>query len=195
MLHKFITKKVYIMVCCFIGHRKINNSLYIENKLNKIIEELIINKNVNTFLFGSKSEFDSLCLKIVINLKEKYHYIKTIAYTCKSESATLTSEKQKQEKLYSYFFKKDIHLLYVDEEYEHEKKYTSGKASYVERNYAMIEDSDYCIFYYNKNYLPKRRKFSKQDILDYQPKSGTKIAYDFAIRKRKNIINVFELFK
>ena len=27
---------------------------------------------------------------------------------------------------------------------------------------------------------------SKSDLLDYQPKSGTAIAYDYAVKKRKN---------
>ena len=49
--------------CCFIGHREINETDKLKAKLKKIIEELIVNKKVDTFLFGSKSRFDSLCLE------------------------------------------------------------------------------------------------------------------------------------
>ena len=90
------------------------------------------------------------------------------------------------------------------------KKYTSGKASYVERNQAMIDNSDYCIFYvernqamidnsdycifyYNENYKPKPRKQSKQDINYYQLKSGTALTYKYAKQKKKKIINIFIL--
>lgn len=63
----------------------------------------------------------------------------------------------------------------------------AGKASYVERNYEMINKSAYCVVYYHENYAPPRRKNSKRDVTDYQPKSGTKIAYDYAIKKSKVI--------
>ena len=84
-------------------------------------------------------------------------------------------------------------MLCVDEEFELKTKYTSGKASYVERNQAMIDNSDYCIFYYNENYKPKPRKQSKRDINYYQPKSGTFLAYKYAQKKKKEIINIFVL--
>ena len=44
--------------------------------------------------------------------------------------------------------------------------------------------------YYNENYAPPRKN-SKRDLTDYQPKSGTKIAYDYAVKKKKEIINVY----
>ena len=80
----------------------------------------------------------------------------------------------------------------VEEDRGFKTKYTSGKASYVERNQAMIEDSDFCIFYYDENYHPEMRKYSKKNCSFYQPKSGTKLAYIYAIRKKKTCINVFE---
>ena len=69
-------------------------------------------------------------------------------------------------------------------------KYVSGKAGYVERNYAMINDSDYCVFYYDEDYLPPKRKRASADISFYQPKSGTDLAYKYAIQKNKVIINI-----
>ena len=64
----------------------------------------------------------------------------------------------------------------------------AGKASYVERNQEMINHSKFCVVYYDENYLPPRRKNGKRDLFDYQPKSGTKVALDYAIKRNKNII-------
>ena len=78
-------------------------------------------------------------------------------------------------------------MLCVDDVYSHKTKNTAGRAAYIERNYAMINDSDYCLFYYNKNYLPSQRKYKKRCINYYQPKSGTAIAYKYAKQKSKHI--------
>lgn len=179
--------------CCFIGHRKIEITEEYKQKLKNIVEDLIVNHNVLTFLFGSRSDFDYLCHLVVTELKEKYSNINRIAYTCKGESCILENERQKWERIYSSLQKGEVHLLGVEEEFEHKTKYTAGKASYVERNYAMIDDSDYCIFYYKKNYQPEMRKYSKRNVSCYQPNSETKIAYDYAKRKRKIIMNLAEL--
>ena len=81
-------------------------------------------------------------------------------------------------------------MFCFDEEYEHNTKCTAGKASYIERNQAMINNSDYCIFYYNENYMPPLRKHSKRSVCTYQPKTGTALAYDYAKQKKNVIINV-----
>ena len=180
-------------ICCFIGHRKIDLTKQLEEKTKKVIEDLIVNKNVATFLFGSKSEFDSLCHRLVSNLKEKYPHIKRIAYTCRSESCILESEKQKWEEIYSKFFKQKVKLFCYDEEFEHRTKYTSGRASYVERNMAMIDRSNYCVFYYDESYKPPAKKEIKHGERFCQQMSGTAIAYKYASRKKKYIINIFLL--
>ncbi len=64
--------------CCFIGHRKINITDELKNRLTAIIENLIVHENVTTFFFGSKSRFDDLCHKTVSGLKEKYPNIKRV---------------------------------------------------------------------------------------------------------------------
>lgn len=56
-------------ICCFLGHRKIENSDELEQTLYKISEHLITKENVHTFLFGSKSQFDDLCYKVITELK------------------------------------------------------------------------------------------------------------------------------
>jgi len=178
-------------VCCFIGHRKIEITEVLEKRVKDIIENLIVNHNVTTFLFGSRSNFDDLCLRIVGELREKYNHIKRICYTCKSEACFLESQREKWEEIYSTLRKREVHLLCVDEEYNYKSKYTSGKASYVERNQAMIDDSDYCVFFYDESYSPPQRKYRKSCFATYQPQSGTALAFKYAKRKKKGIINVF----
>ena len=67
----------------------------------------------------------------------------------------------------------------------------AGKAAYVERNQAMIQASDFCVFYFNDEYLPESRKESKIAITSYQPKSGTRLAFDYAKANGKTIINLY----
>ncbi|MGN0960572.1 MAG: hypothetical protein ACI4PF_00055 [Christensenellales bacterium] len=178
------------MKCCFIGHRNIQITEELKYKVKIIIEDLILNHNVLIFLFGSRSNFDSLCHLVVTELKEKYSNIRRIAYTCKSETCVLESERLYWEEIYSNLQKREVHLYGVEEEYEYKTKYTAGRASYIERNQAMINDSDYCVFYYDKNYEPEMRKYSKRSIGYYQPKSGTALAYAYAKQKRKTLINI-----
>ena len=177
-------------ICSFFGHRNVVVTEELKEKVKDIIEDLIVNQSVFIFLFGSRSNFDYLCHLVVTELKEKYPEIKRISYTCRSETCTLESERAHWEEIYSHFRKEKVTLLGVEEEVEHKTKYTSGRASYVERNQAMINDSDYCVFYYDENYQPEMRKYSKRSIGYYQPKSGTSLAYAYAKQKKKIIINV-----
>lgn len=166
--------------CCFIGHRKIDCTDKLKLSLTNLIEDLIISHNVNTFLFGSKSEFNDLCHIVVTNLKKRYPHIKRISYTCKSEGCVLEKDREHLQKLYDKTIKHKTNLLGVEEEYEYKNKYTAGKSSYVERNFAMIDNSDYCVFYYNENYTL------------YNRKSGTKLAYGYATQKKKELFNLFK---
>ena len=163
--------------CCFFGHRKINETPELTEKLESVIESLIKEKAVNIFYFGSKSEFDSLCLKVVTDLKEKYPHIKRIYV--RAEFPYIDDS-----------YKKYLLESYEDTYYP-EKMINAGRAAYVERNYEMIDNSSYCICYYDENYAPPKRRNSRRDLTDYQPKSGTAVAYEYAIKKKKEIINVF----
>ena len=64
--------------CCFFGHRKIEVTNELVNRLKEIVEDLITEKNVDKFLFGSKSRFDTLCLTVITELKKKYSHIRRI---------------------------------------------------------------------------------------------------------------------
>lgn len=178
--------------CCFIGHREINITEELKISLQNLIEDLIESHNVRVFLFGSRSEFNNLCHSIVTELKEKYPNIKRVGYSCKHESCVLERDREELEKVYKKVVNKDVHMLGFEEEIEHKTKYTAGKASYIERNYAMIDDSDFCVFYFIEDYNPPIRQYSKRGIGSYQPKSGTRLAFQYAKRKKKTIINVIK---
>ena len=51
--------------CCFIGHRKINETEALKTSLYEIVERLITHNRIDTFLFGSKSRFNDLCYGVV----------------------------------------------------------------------------------------------------------------------------------
>ena len=55
----------------------------------------------------------------------------------------------------------------------------------------MIDKADVCIFYYNENYQPPLKPATGKCIISFQPKSGTRIAYEYAVKKQKEIVNLF----
>ena len=178
--------------CSFFGHRKIEETEDLKSRLKSVITHLIENEKVEAFLFGSRSDFNSLCHTIVTELKEShYPHIQRRAYTCRSETCTLEKERAYWEKIYSRLENCPAVLLGIEQEVDHKTKWTSGKAQYVERNQAMIDDSDFCVFYYNEKYTPPLRKQCRNAFSAYQPKSGTKLAYAYAKQKKKKIINLF----
>ncbi len=164
--------------CCFIGHRKVQDKDLVFSAVKQVIESLITEQEIRVFHFGSRSEFDDVAWEAVTELMKTYQDIKRIyirsAYAHISES-------------YTKYLLESYEETYMPEGVEN-----AGKASYVERNQAMMDISDICVFYYDESYAPPRRKNSKRDLSDYQPKSGTKIAYDYAVRKKKEIINIAE---
>ena len=164
-------------VFCFIVHRKIDKTTKLRENLLNIIEDLIVNKSVSTFMFGSKSKFDDYCYELVTELKTKYSHIKRIYVRSAYEHIPDWYENSL--------------LEHYEDTYFPEHMSNAGRASYVERNQEMINKSDFCIFYYDENYLPPRRKNSRRDLFDYQPKSGTGVAYEYARKKQAVIFNVF----
>lgn len=148
--------------CCFIGHRTINETEKLRTKLSEIIEKLIVENSVDTFLFGSKSRFNDLCHETVTEIKAKYPHIKRVY---------VRAEYQYIDEAYKNYLLKSY-----EETYYPERIIGSGKASYIERNYEMINKSLFCIVYYDEQNAPTKRK------------SGTKIALDYAVKQGKKII-------
>lgn len=164
--------------CCFLGHRKIAEKEKVREKLTEIIENLITEENVDVFHFGSRSEFDDLCRDVLADKKEKYPNIRRIY---------IRAEYQYIDKDYENYLLESCEETYFSRNAEN-----AGAVSYIKRNFEMIDKSDVCIVYYKKDYLPQTRKKGMGFVSAYQPKSGTAIAYEYAKRKKKIIINIAE---
>ena len=150
--------------CCFLGHRKIAVTEDLITHLRLVIDTLIQNYGVDTFLFGSRSDFNRLCHEIVSEMKLTHKCLKRIYV--RAEYSQISNS-------YKRYLLQYYESTYYPEEIKH-----SGKAAYVERNREMIEKSAYCVFYYSKDYSLE--------------KSGTRIAYEYAKRKHRIIYNVCE---
>ena len=151
--------------CCIIGHRDLKNTKELELKVTKIVADLIEKENVINFLFGSKSKFSDFCYNIVTKYKNTYSNLRRIYV--RAEYPIISED-------YCNYLKK-----FYEDSYFYNDKLINNTFSYIKRNQLMIDKSDFCIFYYNKNYLPKTNT-----------KSGTHIAYEYATKKGKMIINV-----
>ena len=179
--------------CCFIGHRKIEITNELISRLTCEVERLILS-GVTVFLFGTRSEFNSICHKVVSQLKESHPEIVRIAYTAFHECVSLDVELDQYDETISIIWEHKVHLDGYDAEITPEVLRKGGKATYVERNRIMIDLSDYCIFYYDEAYRPERhersRKYFDHHLTSAQ--SGTKLAYKYALRKKKTIINAYK---
>lgn len=178
--------------CSVIGHRNFEINDDEIDKLRDIIELLIFVCHVGTFNFTSRSKFVDVVWDIVNELKlNKYPFIKMVAYDCKNESSCLFKDKLKTEQIYSKVLGKPINLRCFDFVVQCKKSYAAGTKAYISRNIQIIDESDICLFYYNKEYKPEIKRRSKRSACLYQPQSGTKIAYEYAKQRKKTIYNFF----
>ena len=63
-----------IFTVSFFGHRKINNPLIVEKKLDEYISDLICSKEYVEFLVGRDGEFDKMAAAAVRRAKKQYNY-------------------------------------------------------------------------------------------------------------------------
>ena len=161
--------------CCFIGHRKIEDKETVKIKLAEIVEKLI-SEDVDTFIVGSRSDFNELSCEVLKEKKEKYPHIKRIFIRAEYPYIDEGYEKYLLES--------------CEETYFSERAKNANKLVYIERNYEMIDKSDICIMFYKEDYLPPKKRNGRQSFTDYQPKSGTGMAYKYAIQKNREIINL-----
>ena len=162
---EFHEKGDVFMQICFIGHRTIEKTEELKILLKETVVTLI-KKGATSFLFGSKSVFNNLAWEVVTQLKKEYPYIKRVY---------VRSTYQNIEKSYEEYL-----LQFYEETYFSPKLEKAGKGSYIKRNYEMIDSSTYCVFYYDESYVASLKR-----------NSGTKIAYIYAVKKKKKIINLY----
>lgn len=155
------------MKIAFIGHRKIEEKEVLRQKLKDSVINLIEKEGADTFLCGSRSEFNDLCYEVVTELKENYPRIRRIEVRALNE--------------YIPQIYLDITLKYYEKTVFPECVSGAGYRSYIKRNEAMIDMCDILITYFDKNYSLMAGKVS-----------GTREAVDYAQRKNKRIINLFD---
>ncbi len=153
------------MIVAFIGHRTINCTEELRDKVKRIIENLIVNENTDTFLFGSNSEFNTLCYDVVTELQDKHDSIRCVYVRAEYE---FISEEYKKYLLSLYEFT-----------YFPKAVQGAGALSYVKRNKAMIDKRDVVVAYYDDQYMPPTKT-----------KSGTQMAVIHAIQNHKRLINL-----
>ncbi len=119
-------------VCCFIGHRKVENKEFVKEKVKEIVERLIVEKNVRVFHFGSRSEFDDICHAVVTDFQRIYPDSIFVNYNCKSEYVVKSNEREKLDAGCSRLLKKEVKLKDYERGKISNRVYGAGKASYVD---------------------------------------------------------------
>lgn len=146
-----------LRTCCFFGHREIDETEELKEWLKGTVESLIVNEGVDTFLFGSRSRFNSLCYELVSAMKTKHPQIKRIYVRAE------------------YPIISDSYREYLLKEYEDtyypESVVGANRFAYIKRNQEIIDKSQFCVVYYDKEYKAK----------------GTRQALDYALRRNKAI--------
>lgn len=150
----------------FIGHRRIEKTEALKRQLTDIIIALI-DEGADTFLFDSRSQFDTMCYDIVTELQQKFPYVRRVEVRSSNEYLPQT-----------YI---DITLKYYEETVFPECVSGAGYRAYIKRNQAMIDICDVLIIYCDMNYKPPT-----------STKSGTILAFEYALKKNKRIINLFK---
>ncbi len=148
--------------CAVFGHRTIQTSIDLENKLFQTLED-VINKGCAIFYFGGFGMFDELCHKIVSKLKITHTHIKRIF--CLSDPRHLKiSKRPKWLKSEDY---EDFVYLDLEFDWWYQRIYY--------RNCAIIDKSDIVIFF-----------------AEERESSGAYKALKYAKQKKKAIINLFD---
>ena len=150
--------------CSFFGHRDTEQTEELKQKVRETVERLIVEEGVDTFLFGSRSKFDELCHIVVMELKEKYRHIQRIAYLCKHETGCLVGEGAKMKQQIKKLTGRDVYVPEYEDIRKSDRVNSAGRAAYVERNYWMINESDYSILF----------------LCSEKQNSGTRVVYNYA---------------
>ncbi len=158
------------MKVAFIGHREIKDET-LKPRLELTILNLILKDGADTFIFGSKSRFNDMCYDIVSEYKKIYPSIRRIYLRACYEEV---------DELYGNYL-----LSFYEETYFPPRVKGANAASYIQRNREMIDECDLLVTYCDRDYVPQNR--------GYKAKSGTKLAVEYAEKRGKRIINLFEI--
>jgi len=157
---------LFIMTVTFIGHRKIERAEALKEKVAEIVTDLIVNKNADTFLFGSRGDFNKICYDVVTRLKVQYPHVRRVYVRAEYDYA---------DKFTDYLLDSYESTFFPD------KVRGAGVLSYVIRNQVMVDMCDIAVVYCDTNYKPEKTK------------SGTAMATQYAQKRKKQIINLFPI--
>ena len=152
------------MKVAIIGHKQIDITPTLTENLYAYLNQSIINKKVDIFLFGSNSQFNDLCYKIVSNLKEKFSHVKRVYVRAEYEN------------IHDDY--KNYLLSMYEETFFPIEAHNAGYRAYIKRNQVMIDMCDEVLTYYNPNGLSPHSS------------SGTHIAMKYATQKKRSIYNI-----
>lgn len=166
----------YMKACSFFGHRDTPQTEELKEKVREVVERLIVEEGVDAFLFGSRSSFDELCHIVVTEIKEKYPHIRRIAYLCKHEAGCLVGTGMELKRKIKEITGRDVYVREFEEIKKTDRVNSAGRASYIERNQWMIDDSEIVVCCM---------------VVVYQTgKSGTRQSVKYAKKKNKRCIFV-----
>lgn len=117
------------MVCTFFGHREVFES--IENDLQRVLIDLIKNKDVNLFYVGNQGSFDALVqrnLKFLKAIFPDINFYVVLAYIPKENSKTSINK-------------------FSDTIYPDGLEFTPLKYAIDKRNRWMLDKSEYVVTY------------------------------------------------
>lgn len=156
-----------MITVAFMGHSDIDVTDALRERVRSEIVALIESNKSIKFLLGSRSDFNDLCRDVLSELKVKYPHIRRVYVRAEYEYINDDYTNYLLERCDETYYPPQLHGL--------------GKYVYVRRNQIMVEKCNVLIVYCDENYVPLGRT-----------RSGTKMAVDFANRKHKRVINVFE---
>ena len=172
--------------CSFFGHRDTPQTEELKQKVSETVERLIVEEGVDTFLFGSRSNFDELCHMVVTELKEKYPHIQRIAYLCKHESGCLAGKGKDEQRRIKELTGRDVCIREFEDIKRSDRINSAGHVCYIERNQWMIDESNYCIFYRKSQYIPIKRRGIQCATCGRPLKSGTEFAFGYAYMRKED---------
>ena len=153
------------MKVSFIGHSEVSNRDEVKQRLRDLLFAWIETENADTFLFGSRGDFNALGYEAVSELKNDFPHIRRVYVRAEFEYTTAEYEES--------FFPESVR--------------NAGKAAYVKRNRVMIDMCDRLLVYFDENYAPQRRASGTRIAVEYarqkrKPIYNVQEAEQYAIR-------------
>jgi uncharacterized phage-like protein YoqJ len=125
------------MVVAFLGHSKLNFDNKLKNELTKMIVKIVVSNDIVDFYLGGYGDFDSNCLNLLRDLKQKYANINLVFITPYLNS--------------KYYKLENAKYLY-DETIYPPIESTPLKFAISKRNEWMVDNCDFLFCYVNKKY-------------------------------------------